>query len=97
MITSSGLLCPNFEEVEGHIGLGLCVCASVCYAYHIVRDRVLKFYMWNKYENKRTFFFSVGLVVAELRPFFRNFVDFPIVSLWNLVNRISRESLELDS
>ena len=50
-------------------------------------------------ENKRTvfLFFSVGIVVLELCPLFNVFFDFPIVSLWNLVNKISRETLELGS
>ena len=39
------------------------------------------------------FFFSIGLVVAELCPFF----DIPIVSLWNLVNKIAWTPLELGS
>ena len=48
-------------------------------------------------KNKRTgiFFFSVGLFVAELCPFFDDFLTFAIISLWNLVNKISGELLEL--
>ena len=52
-------------------------------------------------KNKRTrifFFFSVGLFLAELCPFFDGFFfDFAIISLWNLVNKISEEPLELGS
>ena len=49
-------------------------------------------------KNKRTciFFFSIGLVVAELWPFFNVcffFYDFSIVSLWNLVNKIFENRL----
>ena len=48
---------PNFEEVEGAYWFGpvrLCVCVrlSMCYAcIHSQTIRILKFYMWNKYEN----------------------------------------------
>ena len=45
---------PNFEEVEGQIGLGLSVPLStgitLCIRSRIVRDRVLKFSIWNKHE-----------------------------------------------
>ena len=45
------------------------------------------------------FFFSVGLFVAELCPFFDVFFFFfffyfAIISLWNLVNKISGEPLQ---
>ena len=48
---------PNFEEVEGSYLFGpvrLSVHSSVCYAgirSQTVRNRILKVYMWNKYEN----------------------------------------------
>ena len=42
-------------------------------------------------------FFSVRLFVAELCPFFDVFFYFAIISLWNLVNKISGEQLELGS
>ena len=49
---------PNLDRVEGAYWFGpvrLCVCVSVlcdtCIRSQTVRDRILKFYMWNKYEN----------------------------------------------
>ena len=42
-------------------------------------------------------FFSVRLFVAELCPFFNVFFNFAIISLWNLVNKVSGEPLELES
>ena len=54
--------------------------------------------MYEKISRPIIFFFSVGLVVAELWPFFNVFFfDFAIVRLWNLVNKISGEPLELGS
>ena len=41
---------PHFEEVEGHIGLGLCVSLSmrVLLRSGTVRDMILKFYTYVK-------------------------------------------------
>ena len=43
------------------------------------------------------FFFSVKTFHSRIMPRFWRFFDFPIVSLWNLVNKIYREPLELGS
>ena len=86
------------EEVEGAYWFGL-VCASVtfCIWPRTVRDRILEFNILNKHlKEKRTrffFFFFVELVIAESCPFF----DFCIVNLWNLVNIIFGEPLEVGS
>ena len=45
-------------------------------------------------KNKRT---HIGFFVAELCPFFNVSFYFDIISLWNLVNKISGEPLELVS
>ena len=74
--------------------LFLCVNASVtlCIRSRTVRDRILNGISM-KISGPVFFFFSVGLVIAELCPFF----EFCIVNLWNLVNKISGEPLELGS
>ena len=44
---------PNFKEVEGHISLGLFMGLCMCYACirsRTVRDRILKFDLWNNHE-----------------------------------------------
>ena len=38
-----------------------------------IRDRTLKFDMWNNYANKMTIFF-VAFGVSELQPFIKSFV-----------------------
>ena len=86
---------PIFED----IGLRLYANACVWIQSRTVRDRILKSNMWNKHEKlvDPYFFFSfflfVGLVIAELCPFF----DFCIVNLWNLVNKIWAPSSEFVS
>ena len=88
---------PTLKTLKGNIGLRLSMRVSVrlCKRSRTVRDRILKFDMWNVMKNKRTriFFFFVGLVTAELCPPF----DSCVVKLWNLVNKISVEPLELGS
>ena len=44
---------PNFKEVEGAYWFGpvRLWCVSLCIRSRMLRDRILKFYMWNKYEN----------------------------------------------
>ena len=79
-------------------GILVWVCPPVCPLHldrsRTVRVRILKVNMWNKHERDPCLFFlSVGLVIAELCPFF----DFCIVNLWNLVNKISRDPLALGS
>ena len=57
----SSFYAPNFEEVEGAYwfgpvcGLSVCACMRVCIRYACIRskrvkDRILKFNMWNKHE-----------------------------------------------
>ena len=48
---------PTSKKLRGNIGLGLsvdlsvCMCVSyACIPSRTVRDRILKFDMWNKYE-----------------------------------------------
>ena len=84
----------------------------MCYACiraRTVRDRILKFYMWNKYEYLEDLYvfssFPSDLSLQSNNPFsmffffffFFFFFDFPIVSLWNLVNKIAQEPLEQGS
>ena len=65
------------------IAFALFVCLSVCQAKHGVKngysDRILKFYVWNKDENKQDKIFSFFLLnfCLEVLPFF----DWCIVSL----------------
>ena len=50
-------------------------------------------------KNKRTrifFSFPSDFTLQSYAPY-STFFDFPIVSLWNLVNKISREPLEIGS
>ena len=68
---------PNFEEVEGYIGLD---CQWVSLSVHLwvtlalVREP-LEIESWNFTCNKRTiFFFFVAFGVAELHPFIKSFV-----------------------
>ena len=44
---------PNFKEVEGAYWFGpvRLWCVTLCIRSRTLRDRILKFYMWNKYEN----------------------------------------------
>ena len=50
-----------------------------------------------KLKKTHIFFLSIGFVIAEFLPFSVCFHFFYIVSLWKLVNKISREPLELGS
>ena len=69
-------------------------CVMLCIRSKTVRDRILKFYV----KNKRThiFFLLFHRTCCRVTGY-RHFSDFPIVSLWNLVNKISREPLDLGS
>ena len=59
--------CPSLRR---HIGLGLSVCPSFCPSVFYtctrsstVRDRILKFGMWDEYENEEDpYFFLVDLI-----------------------------------
>ena len=69
------LLCPLKEVEEAYwfwpVCLSMHASVTLCILSRTVRDRILKFNVWNKHENKWThiFFFSVRLVIAELCPF----------------------------
>ena len=77
----------------------VCACLSLCVSVTLyIRSSTVRLGSWNliygiSTNNKRTriFFFSVGLVIAELCPIF----DFCIVNLWDILNKISGEPLEL--
>ena len=102
---------PISKTLGRHIGLGLyvracvCLCArawgTLCMRSRTVRDKILKLEICGiRMKNKRTriFFFSVGRFGAELCPFFDVFkFYFAIIRLWDLVNKISGELLELGS
>ena len=75
---------PNFEDVEGYIGLGLSMGQPICPSV-----RGLRLHSWNFLEfhtlinhaNERTifFFFFVAFGVAELHLFIKSFVlTFPL-------------------
>ena len=49
---------PNFGEVEveglywfGPVHLSVCPSVTLAYGHKPLRDRILKYYMWNRYEN----------------------------------------------
>ena len=99
---------PNFEEVEEAYWFGpVRPWITLCIWSRTVRDRILKFDIWNKFEKIRghifIFIFSVGLLfslqsyVSFSTFFFFFFFFFAMISLWNLVNKISGELLELGS
>ena len=68
---------PTSKKLRRHIGLGLSVCLSVrpsvsyaCIRSNTVRDRILKFGMWDEYENEGDLYFFLvhrihKLVIAE--------------------------------
>ena len=73
---------PASKKLSRHIGLDLSVRPSICpsdrYACtrsRTVRDRILKFGMWDEYEKGDPYFFflSIGFVIAELLPFSKFF------------------------
>ena len=88
---------PTSKKMRRHIGLGLSDRPSVHYACtwsKTVRDRTLKFGMWDEYENlEDPYIFSCpsDLRLQSYCPFF---YFFNIESLWKLVNKISQEPLE---
>ena len=91
---------PATKKLRRHIGLGLCVRWSH-FAYGQER---LEIGSWNlicgismKNRDPYFFFFSVGLFVAELCPFFDVSFWFCHYKPMNLVNKISGEPLELGS
>ena len=100
---------PTSKKLRGHIGLGLCMCPCVGASVRPLRfaygQERLEIGSWNlicviSMKNKRTCisFLFVGLFVAELCPFFDSFFFyFAIISLWNLVSKISGEPLQLGS
>ena len=58
MFQVANIYAPNFGEVEGHISLGLSVLLSIrpslryaCPRSRNIRDKILKFGMWDEYEN----------------------------------------------
>ena len=62
------------KKLRGHIGLGLSVCdwvglsVTLAYGQERLKDRILKFNMWNKHEKLRgpVFFFSSFSFSSEL-------------------------------
>ena len=92
---------PNFEEVEGANWFGpvrACVRVCVTLAYG---HEPLEIWSWNfvcgiSTKIKRTLiFFFRRTCRSRVIALFRRFLDFPIVSKWNLVNKIPLEPLEL--
>ena len=86
---------PQLQRSWG--GILVWACPSVRGSHFAYGQERLKIGSWNlicgiSMKNKRTCvsFFSVELFVAELCPFL-TFFWLSIVSLWNLVNKISRE------
>ena len=77
--------------LRGHIGLSLCGCPSVtlCIRSRAVRNRILKFDKWN-------LSFPSDFSLQSYAPF-STFFYFAIISLWNLLNKISGEPLGLGS
>ena len=98
-------LCPQLRRSWGGWAYWFgpdrgCVCASVTLAYG---QEQLEIGSWNlicglimKYKWTRIFSFPSDLSLQSYVPFSTVF-DFPIVSLWNFVNKISREPFELGS
>ena len=87
----------------------VCACPSVrpsvrpsirytCIRSGTLRDRILKFGMWDEYEIKRPVIFLVHLICDyRIIALFKVFTFYYIVSLLKLVNKISQEPLESGS
>ena len=87
---------PNFEEVEEAYWFGpVHAWVTLCIRSRMVRDRILKFGMWNCIKNKRThifFSFPSDFSLQSYAPFLTFFFYFAIISLLvpcqqNLENR----------
>ena len=87
---------PFSKKLRGHICLGLSVrgtwCVMLCIRSRTVRDRIMKLDILNMYEKISgpvLFFLFCQPCRCRVMALFQCFFDFPIVSLWNLVNKIS--------
>ena len=97
---------PSFKEVEeaywfGPLHGAWCVVPALCFAYG---QELLEIGSWNlicgiSLKNKRThiFFLFHQTFCCRVMPFFRRVFYFAILSLWNFVNKVSGEPLELGS
>ena len=97
---------PSSKKFRGHIGLGLCVrvcvrpSVTLCMRSRTVRDRNLEIWyvelVW-KIRGPVFFLFPLNFSLQTYAPFTFFSFFFVIISLWNLVNKISGEPLGLGS